>query len=131
MKISHYITIDNGSGPVSFVDVERDDGQTTMLRVTHNARFDRIKEVDATTTRQAVDASTDLGSATTRVDPENAYKLSQEVLRWASQHGCTDQAMRWPEGGPAVGFRNEVEATAWDDSNYIAPVTKRRKMILG
>ena len=133
MKITHFITIDQGSGPVSLVEFRTDDG-TQMIRVTHRARFDKVKEVDPVAARAAVDSAHNLGNATTKVPAEHARTLTQEVLRWASANGCGSQALRWGEDGGAILFRNEAEAVAWDEGNREAvadAVPKRRKMIMG
>ena len=133
MRITHFITIDQGSGPVSLVEFRTDEG-THMIRVTHRARFDKVKEVDPAAARAAVDGAQNLGEATTKVPAEHARTLTQEVLRWASQHGCASQALRWGGDGGAILFRNEAEACAWDEGNregVADAVPRRRKMIMG
>lgn len=133
MKITHYITIDQGSGPVSLVEFRTEDG-TRMIRVTHRARFDKVKEVDPVAARAAVDQASNLGNATTKVPAEHAKALTQEVLRWASAEGCTSQALRWGADGVAILFRSETDAIAWDDGNretMAEAVPRRRRMIIG
>lgn len=130
MKIRHYITIDKGAGPVSFVEITTD-AATSMLRITHNARFDKVREVDPVGTREAIDGSSDLGTVSTRVDPSFSERLGQEVLRWASAKGCQNQALRWPDNADAIQFRHEADAIAWDAGHRQVEAPKRRRMILG
>jgi hypothetical protein len=133
MRITHYITFDKGSGPVSLVEFQGDAG-IQMIRVTHRAKFDRVKEVDPGAARAAVDGAANLGEATTKVPAAHAKTLTQEVLRWASQMGCTSQGLRWGADGCAILFRNEAEAVAWDQGNAettVEPQPRRRKMIMG
>lgn len=132
MKFQHYITFDRGGGPVTFVQVSSDDG-IHMIRITHNARFDQVKEVDPITTRNAVEAAQDLGDATTKVKPELAQRITQEMLRWASSHGCTSQGMRWGSDGVAILFRTEADAVAWTNGQVAdtPEVENRRRRIMG
>ena len=132
MKIMHFITLDQGSGPVSLVQIDLPDRQC-MLRIVHNARFDRVKEIDPVKAREAVDASTDLGVATTKVQREREHMITQEVLRWAAQHGCTSQGMRWGRDGEGVLFKTEADAVAWDNANGAEAVmdAPRRRRIVG
>lgn len=133
MKITHYITFDQGSGPVSLVEFQGDEG-VKMIRVTHKARFDKVKEVDPAAARAAVDGAVNLGEATTKVPSDHARTLTQEVLRWASQMGCASQGLRWGADGCAILFRNEAEAVAWDvgnDESTVDVQPRRRKMIMG
>lgn len=135
MKITHVMTFDQGPGPTSLVELQTDDS-LHMLRIVHNARFDKVKEVDPGATRRALDAATNLGDATTKVRPELAQGITQETLRFASTLGCTSQAMRWGEDGGGILFRSEVDAQAWsalqtNDAKQAAVEPVRRRMILG
>ena len=135
MRITHVMTFDQGSGPTSLVEIQTDDS-LHMLRIVHNARFDKVKEVDPAATRRAIDAAANLGDATTKVRPDLAQQIAQETLRFASTHGCTSQAMRWGEDGSGLLFRSEVDAVAWSDlqkekNPQSAPEPVRRRMIMG
>lgn len=130
MKIRHYITIDRGSGPVSFIEMEKD-GVTRMLRITHDARFDRSKEVDAVATRQALSASTDLGEATTKISERIGVSLTAEVLAWCMQCGDRHASMRWDADGTGVLFQSDADAAQWDASTDrpVAEPPKRRRIV--
>lgn len=135
MKIKHYITIDLGSGPVSFVELD-EGAKGRMLRITHDAKFDKVVEVDADRTRAAVDGRADLGSASTRVRREHAHVLSQEVLRWIGRTSQGTQALRWKPDGEAVPFLTEEEACEWQEardaltSAGAAPAPARRRVMM-
>lgn len=132
MKMQHYITFDRGGGPISLVEAYLEDG-VHMVRITHNARYDQVKEVDPVATRQAIDSAADLGDATTKVKPELSHKISQEMLRWASAHGCTSQGMRWGQDGAAILFRTEADAVTWSSTAApdVAEPSPRRRRIVG
>lgn len=131
MNVRHYITIDRGTGPVSFVRVEKE-GVTTMLRITHNARFDRVKEVDPIATAEAVAASTDLGSATTKVGCQVKESMTAEVLAWCARNGSRQAALRWDEDGSALFFESDAVAAAWDQSDDRPAVdAPRRRRLMG
>lgn len=134
MKIVHYITLDRGSGPVSLVEITAPDGATAMLRVIHNAKFDKVTEVDAVATRRSVDAASDLGNASTKVPHELGERLAQEVLRWVLGNGGKSHALRWGEDGLALLFGTEADASAWDESNQqdmTLAEPRRRQRIVG
>lgn len=134
MKISHYMTIDRGSGPVSFV-VFNENGNERMVRVTHRANFDRVKETDFEATKKALIGEDNLRDATTKVPVELRENLSQEIMRWAAantdmQHG----ALRWDEDGKGIFFPSENEAVTWEigiQKNEPTPKPQRRKKIFG
>lgn len=133
MKIQHYLTFDRGGGPVSLVEFHLEDG-VHMIRITHNARFDRVKEVDPIATREAVDNVDSLGEATTKVTPEHSAKITQETLAWASRHGCSSQGLRWGLDGSAILFRTEADAAAWSESSAQSgegPQATGRRWIMG
>lgn len=132
MNIKHFITFNAGSGPISLVEIE-----DKMLRVTHRARFDRTKQVDADQARAMVKSLPDLGRASTKVPVEYAANLSLEVLAWLSKT-CGDQrlpgALRWENDGTARHFPSEAEARQYDELNpedetEIAPAKRRRVMM--
>lgn len=129
MKLRHYITFDRGAGPVTFIEMQNND-RLAMLRITHNAVFDRVKEVDPVTTREAINGATDLGNATTKVIYERADVITRETLNWAVQNGCDSVALRWGEDGEAIHFRKEEDAIAWDggDQDLATPAPKRRRV---
>lgn len=134
MKISHYMTIDRGSGPVSFVVFEENGGER-MIRVTHRANFDRVKETDSEATKKALIGEDNLGDATTKVPSELRENLSQEVMRWAAANtGTHHGALRWDEDGKGIFFKNETEAMTWEignQNNAPPPKPQRRKKIFG
>lgn len=134
MKISHYMTIDRGSGPVSFVVLE-ENGNERMIRVTHRANFDRVKETDSDATKKALIGENNLGEATTKVPSELRANLCQEVMRWINANAETHHgAIRWDEEGSGIFFKNETEAIAWEignQQNDPDPKPQRRKKIYG
>lgn len=134
MKISHYMTIDRGSGPVSFVVFE-ENGNDRMVRVTHRAKYDRVKETDSDATKKALIGEDNLGNATTMVPHELRENLSQEIMRWAAANaGMHHGALRWDENGKGIFFKNEAEAITWEigqQENAPAPKPQRRKKIFG
>jgi hypothetical protein len=128
MKIRHHITIDRGSGPVSFVEMEKD-GVTRMLRIMHEARFDKAKEVDTVATREALSASADLGQATTKISDRISVSLTAEVLAWCMRNGDRHPSMRWDGDGTGILFESDAAAAEWDASSdrpLVEPPKRRR-----
>lgn len=132
MKIRHYLTLDTGGGPVSLVSIEVD-RRERMIRITHEARFGRVMEVDPEQARAAVTASADLGMASTAVPSEHSAEIARETLAFVAGIGCRDQALRWGEGGQALLFANEEAAASWDshhDQEHGALVRRRRRVMM-
>lgn len=104
-----------------------------MIRITHDARFNRVVEVPAAEARSAVATSTDLGMASTTVPADSAALISKEALAYASTLGCRNQALRWGEGGQAILFATEDEAKSWDshhDEEHGALTRRRRRVMM-
>ena len=131
MKITHYITFNTGSGPISLVSFHMAGGEK-MIRITHDARYDRVIEVSAAQAREAVAKSPDLGMASTAVPAEHAAAIARDTLGFAASLGCREQALRWGEGGQALLFENEDAARGWDshhDEEHGA-LTRRRARVM-
>lgn len=132
MKITHYLTLDTGGGPTTLVSIHAD-GTERMIRITHQARFGRVVEVDPGEVRAAVARSPDLGMASTAVPHEHSAQIARDTLAYVSGLGCKDQALRWGEGGQALLFASEEAAASWDahhDEEHGALTRRRRRVMM-
>lgn len=136
MKIKHYISLDMGRGPMSLVEIGGGE-DLVMIRVSHQARYDRSAKVDPAQARAMIERLPNLRHASGTVPPEHAASLEEEVLRWmtSNMEGVTvPQALRWLDDGNALAFRTEAEAKAYDDQHGVAderprPAKPRRVMM--
>lgn len=140
MKITHYLTIDRGTGPVILIHIEPGDGEPeVMLRITHKAIYKRTVEVDADAMRAQL-ASARMRASEQALAPDLQPVVGEEVAKWLTARNRRIRTMRWKDGIQGVIINTEAEELAYDAEmlKLATPVDggdaaakPRRRMMMG
>ena len=139
MKITHYLTIDRGTGPIVLINIE--DGESepeVMLRITHKAVYQRTVVVDAEAMRAQL-ASVQMRTSEQTLAADLQPVVSEEVAKWLTGRNQRIRTMRWKDGIHGVIIHTEAEELAYDaellklatlvDGGGDAPKPRRRMMM--
>lgn len=139
MKITHYLTIDRGTGPVILVNIEPGEGEPeVMLRITHKAIYKRTVEVDADAMRAQL-ASVRMRTSEQALAADLQPVVGEEVAKWLTARNRRIRTMRWKDGIHGVVINTEAEELAYDaemlklatPAEAGADAKPRRRMMMG
>jgi hypothetical protein len=132
LKITHYMTLDVGTGPVSLVEI-RAQNEHVMLRISHRAAFDAVKEIDPEQARAYVSGVRGARYMRDDVDPEHDDRLNDEIAKWAERRGERVYRIRWQDGRHAKILSSLADLDQFDAANAglgVAPTPRRSSRVM-
>ena len=116
MKLTHYITCNIGRGPMTILNIEDNNGKD-MLRISPNAKSNRIIRINSSEMQTALDKEK-LLDVEHNINKEIAYQIEFSILQWMTNEKINNiSSIRW-EKNNAKFFRTNAEAKDWDASRY-------------
>ena len=80
MKLTHYITCNIGRGPMTILNIEDNNGKD-MLRISPNAKSNRIIRINSSEMQTALDKEK-LLDVEHNINKEIAYQIEFSILQW-------------------------------------------------
>ena len=126
MRITHYMTIDVGTGPVSLIEIRHDEVHD-MLRITHKAAFNAVATADPEKMKAYVAGVVGAKSMNPLISPEHEEMIGDEIARWGAPFGLTVHKVRWRDGkeGKILATREDLEQ--YDAANMGMATTSQPK----
>ena len=117
MKLNHYITCNIGRGTITILNIEDDNGKD-MLRISPNAKSNKVVRVKSSEMQAALDKER-LLDVEHNINKEIAAQIEFAILQWMTSEKINTGSIRW-EKNNAKFFRTSTEAKEWDASRESA-----------
>ena len=123
MKITHFMTLDVGTGPVSLIEMLTSES-LDMLRIVHRAPFDAVKTVDPASTRDHVAGIRGARLMSASVLEQHEDRISDEIACWCESRGVKVHRVRWRDGSYGKILETREDLDQYDAANLGFVVAK-------
>ncbi len=122
MKITHFMTIDVGTGPVTLVEILTSES-LDMLRIVHRAAFNAVGVVDPVSTKDYVAGIRGARLMSATVLEQHEDRIGDEIACWCEARGVKVHKVRWRDGRDGKILENREDLEQYDAANvgFVSP----------